>query len=373
MPNENSGVPSTAVPFSEAVRRYATSPLRASLPGPFPGAGAFMNHFPRGLTVAEREAMACLRRDLARGVVTSWGRAGSPYNPLSPIPAEAWQHLRQIDWSQEKFGISRDQPETFIWNVRVKLLATVDEAINDFDYFNRAADALALLSGLPPEHAETAVLSAVYLGHSSVCGTCATGPEIQTGDPFWTAGEGHTLNAGGPGTDRASVHQVPHVRLAVWERDRLVPYRKPIARPGDIAVSLSRIIPAYDKMEDSEDFRLQLAFARIEEVLINIADFFAFCRHDGTLQESDPVLATGSRKSTIAANTRCGIWLFALMSAGEPTKTKHGYFLEAQERYPSVSRRGFNHGWAEAAKASGDEMWTKPGPKGRDARRRSSR
>ena len=90
-------------------------------------------------------------------------------------------------------------------------------------------------------------------------------------------------------------------------------------------------------------------------------------------KQSDPILARGSRKSTIAANTRCRIWLFALMSAGEPTKTKDGYFLEAQERYPSVSRRGFNDAWAEAAEASGNEMWTKPGPKGRDARRRSSR
>ncbi len=303
---------------------------------------------------------AILREELQQAGVAQV----SPYNPLSPIPAEAWQHLRQIDWSQEKFGISRNQPETFIWNVRVKLLATVDEAISDFDYFNRAAAAVALLRGLPLEHAETAVLSAVYLGHSTVCSTCAAGLEVQTSDPLWTGGEVHTLDAGGPVTDQASVRAVPHVRLAVWEGHRLVPYVKPIARPGDIAVPLSRIIPAYDKLEDSKDFGVQLAFARAEEVFINIADFFAFCRYDGTLdQAADSDLGAPTRKFTAAAETRCCHWLIDLMSTGEPTKTKDGYFLEAQKRFPGLSRRGFDRAWAEAAKVSGNEKWTMPGPK----------
>jgi hypothetical protein len=118
MANEDNHVPSSAVPYSEAVRCYATSPFRASLPHPFPGVENYMGHFPKELNAAEREAMACLRRDLAAGACQAWGRAKSPLSSWSRVPGESWRYLQYLDVGQEKFGLLPCRPETSVWSCR---------------------------------------------------------------------------------------------------------------------------------------------------------------------------------------------------------------------------------------------------------------
>jgi hypothetical protein len=370
MLKEDGEFPSTAVPFMEAVRWYATSPFRASLPQPFPGAKNYMGHFPKGFSAAEREATACLRRDLACGQARSWGRPCSPYNPISPIPADSWQNLRVIDWAQEKFGYNRDQPGSFIWNVRLKLLVTLDREIYKYEYLDTAADAVSLHYGIPWEHAETTVISAVYSGQPKPQND--PDPGIRRPAEFTEEGDYQAnpivikINEK---DDNAAIAPSSAVRLMVRKPDRLEPFLHQISRPGDIAVRPSRILPGYDKLQTVENPAVAIRYANADLVLIDTDDLFLFCQNDrafgsgGSAHRSSSARASCSGRSTAATGSRCHRWLLQLMSTSSPTKNKDSYYREAQQRFGSISRRSFDNAWATALSASGAEDWSKPGPK----------
>lgn len=129
-----------------------------------------MGHFPKGMPVAERQAMTCLRRDLASGAHPSWGHLVSPHEPWRTISADVWKHMQYVDVSQEKFGFHPLQPETFAWGVRVDIFALPDRKVEEWDYLDTAALALVYHFGMSWNMVKDELAAAVFggRGHETI-------------------------------------------------------------------------------------------------------------------------------------------------------------------------------------------------------------
>ena len=80
-----------------------------------------------------------------------------------------------------------------------------------------------------------------------------------------------------------------------------------------------------------------------------------------------------SADSPVAVEDACEQWLRTLVSKGKPSKRKYGrnlttpntadssYLGEAQQKFPGLSRRGFDRAWGNAMR--NEPEWTKPGRK----------
>jgi len=75
--------------------------------------------------------------------------------------------------------------------------------------------------------------------------------------------------------------------------------------------------------------------------------------------EPDPA---ANRRATIAAETECETWLAEQMRQGPPETSKANYKNDCQVRF-GVGSRAFDRAWANAAKQTGSDDWTKPGRK----------
>lgn len=70
---------------------------------------------------------------------------------------------------------------------------------------------------------------------------------------------------------------------------------------------------------------------------------------------------TPARQTTGTDRNRCYEWLYNLMKNGNREKPKDDYIREAQSKFSSLSGKAFKELWAEAARNSGNESWTKAG------------
>lgn len=66
--------------------------------------------------------------------------------------------------------------------------------------------------------------------------------------------------------------------------------------------------------------------------------------------------------TTVGAETRCKEWLIGLMKAGPPKKRKPEYRTEAKALY-DVGSRAFRRAWANAVAETGNNDWSRSGPK----------
>lgn len=351
MLEESRACPSTAIPFSEAVRRYATSPFLASLPQPFPGVGDFEGPSPQGMVGAERKAMACLQRDLSSGALRAWGRAKSPLNPLSQIPADAWRHLRYIDVVEEKFGLLPDRPETSAWNVHVDVPGMPDRQVRDWEFLDVAGLILAHYFGWPLEKANDKVAAAVFGG----CQFEMRAFKHRDSGPV-PPGDGEAASAADHGAPRC-------VRLGTGDRVDPSPYRLPIARPGDVAVSISQIIPGYDLRRSFLDAGPNNLPSQEDTVYVNVKDLLAFVHEKMSIQEPAPI--TGGNIGNIppfgaaSEEKRCERWLQQRMETENKVKTKAHYREEAIRIFV-IGSTAFERAWRTADQAA-KAGWSSPG------------
>jgi hypothetical protein len=72
-------------------------------------------------------------------------------------------------------------------------------------------------------------------------------------------------------------------------------------------------------------------------------------------------LAAEKESSTVAAETKCRVWLIDQMrNGGARARNKEHYLKEAQKIF-SVSQRSFNRSWKAAIAETGRSDWSKHG------------
>lgn len=351
MSTESSACPSTAIPFSEAVRRYATSPFLASLPQPFPGVNDFVGHFPKGMAIAERKAMASLQRDLFNGALQAWGRAKSPLNPLFKIPADAWRHLSYLNVVEEKLGLLPARPETSVWNVRVDVPGMPDRKVQDWEYLDIAALIVTHYFGRPVERASDEVAAAVFGG-------------CQFEVPPFESGDLRSVPPRDREAPSVAGHEPPgYVRLGIGDRTNPSLYHLPIARPGDVVVSDSRIVPGYDLRRSFLGAGSLNLCSQEDVVYVNVKDLLAFISarmnsyelassEGGDIGNVPPFGAASEEK-------RCEIWLQQRMQTENKLKTKSQYREEAMRIF-AIGSTAFERAWRKADQAVG-AGWSRPG------------
>lgn len=71
---------------------------------------------------------------------------------------------------------------------------------------------------------------------------------------------------------------------------------------------------------------------------------------------------TKSPASTVGVERECSLWLRGLMriAPGQP-KSKSSMRAAAAQRYPSLSKRGFDRAWERAVEESGATAWSRSG------------
>jgi hypothetical protein len=71
---------------------------------------------------------------------------------------------------------------------------------------------------------------------------------------------------------------------------------------------------------------------------------------------------SASRRLTAAAEAETTNWLIALMNTGDPTQSKYQYCQQAQRKF-GVGKNAFARAWASAITTSGNNRWSRAGPK----------
>jgi hypothetical protein len=75
-------------------------------------------------------------------------------------------------------------------------------------------------------------------------------------------------------------------------------------------------------------------------------------------QENTPSPEVG----TVGAEHGCRLWLTKLMKAdSDRPRPKHALRKEAEDRFPRLSKRGFDRAWDSAVRESGARKWSAPG------------
>ena len=145
------------------------------------------------------------------------------------------------------------------------------------------------------------------------------------------------------------------LRPGFWEvcDDQCVPYGQFINEVGDIDRTDDTV---YAQLTGKTPFLRRSKFKQWLRAWYN-------CNHHSyppVPDQSSQVAPTS--KATIASQTKCQAWLVDMMRSGPPSKVKDQYFDEAQEKF-SVSHRGFDRAWSNAASEVGNFDWQKPGPR----------
>jgi hypothetical protein len=127
-------------------------------------------------------------------------------------------------------------------------------------------------------------------------------------------------------------------------------------------------------IEAWSDYARALIWDRLCISLTDLADWIAardepmprfLARHAGaTLIAStspEPQSRVNTPRYTIAAETACRRWLISQMTSSPTTSpTKRSVWIEAQQNWPALSRRGFERAWADAL-AKTDANWSRAG------------
>lgn len=155
---------------------------------------------------------------------------------------------------------------------------------------------------------------------------------------------------------------VEKVRLRVDNRSNPIPYTLPVARFGDVAVELSRIVPGYDLRDTHGGSVNWSLLPESDAVFIRLSDLIDYTQaklHIFSQVNNSNCLHKAPPFGTISEEKRCEYWLRKLMLNTEKSGSKQFYYELSQNTF-AIGPTGFNRAWAKADEASG-AGWSRPG------------